>query len=95
MTFFFLSVSLSNFCVLLINTVPSNWQMHGHDRPIYTNTIYPFAFNPPKVPDDNPTGCYRTYFFLPEEWEGEVLCFSILCHPKIYCLVSIPYSSLL
>uniref|UniRef100_A0A3Q7HLN5 beta-galactosidase n=1 Tax=Solanum lycopersicum TaxID=4081 RepID=A0A3Q7HLN5_SOLLC len=63
-------VSLSNFCVLLINAVPSNWQMHGHDRPIYTNTIYPFAFNPPKVPDDNPTGCYRTYFFLPEEWEG-------------------------
>ncbi|XP_016484658.1 uncharacterized protein LOC107805179 [Nicotiana tabacum] len=50
--------------------VPSNWQMHGYDQPIYTNTIYPFAFNPPKVPDDNPTGCYRTFFFLPEEWEG-------------------------
>nr|XP_009775632.1 PREDICTED: beta-galactosidase-like [Nicotiana sylvestris]XP_009775633.1 PREDICTED: beta-galactosidase-like [Nicotiana sylvestris]XP_009775634.1 PREDICTED: beta-galactosidase-like [Nicotiana sylvestris] len=50
--------------------VPSNWQMHGYDRPIYTNTIYPFAFNPPTVPDDNPTGCYRTFFFLPEEWEG-------------------------
>ncbi|KAG8391126.1 hypothetical protein BUALT_Bualt01G0155500 [Buddleja alternifolia] len=50
--------------------VPSNWQMHGFDRPIYTNVVYPFPFNPPKVPEDNPTGCYRTYFYLPKEWEG-------------------------
>lgn len=50
--------------------VPSNWQMHGFDRPIYTNVVYPFPMNPPHVPDDNPTGCYRTYFDIPEEWEG-------------------------
>lgn len=50
--------------------VPSNWQMHGFDKPIYTNVVYPFPLNPPKVPDDNPTGCYRTYFDLPKEWEG-------------------------
>ncbi|KAL8529235.1 hypothetical protein ACS0TY_006603 [Phlomoides rotata] len=50
--------------------VPSNWQMHGFDRPIYTNVVYPFPLNPPKVPEDNPTGCYRTYFSLPKEWEG-------------------------
>lgn len=50
--------------------VPSNWQMHGFDKPIYTNVVYPFPLNPPKVPDDNPTGCYRTYFSLPKEWEG-------------------------
>ncbi|KAK4411137.1 Beta-galactosidase [Sesamum angolense] len=50
--------------------VPSNWQMHGFDRPIYTNVVYPFPLNPPKVPEDNPTGCYRTYFYLPKEWEG-------------------------
>ncbi|KAK6163059.1 hypothetical protein DH2020_002900 [Rehmannia glutinosa] len=52
--------------------VPSNWQMHGFDRPIYTNMVYPFPLNPPKVPEDNPTGCYRTYFYLPKEWEGEI-----------------------
>lgn len=50
--------------------VPSNWQMHGFDRPIYTNVIYPFPLDPPRVPDDNPTGCYRTYFNLPKNWEG-------------------------
>ncbi|KAK6119212.1 hypothetical protein DH2020_047027 [Rehmannia glutinosa] len=44
--------------------------MHGFDRPIYTNMVYPFPLNPPKVPEDNPTGCYRTYFYLPKEWEG-------------------------
>lgn len=55
----------------LIGTVPSNWQMHGFDRPIYTNTVYPFPMDPPKVPEDNPTGCYRTDFFLPKEWKGE------------------------
>nr|XP_043631574.1 beta-galactosidase [Erigeron canadensis] len=50
--------------------VPSNWQMHGYDKPIYTNVIYPFPLDPPHVPDDNPTGCYRTYFELPKDWEG-------------------------
>lgn len=43
-------------------TVPSNWQLQGHDRPIYTNIKYPFADNPPKVPAENPTGVYRRVF---------------------------------
>lgn len=55
-----------------VESVPSNWQMHGFDKPIYTNIVYPFPLNPPKVPEDNPTGCYRTYFTLPKEWEGEI-----------------------
>ncbi|KAK9128954.1 hypothetical protein Syun_017751 [Stephania yunnanensis] len=50
--------------------VPSNWQMHGYDRPIYTNFVYPFPLDPPRVPNDNPTGCYRTYFNIPEDWKG-------------------------
>ncbi|XVF41109.1 hypothetical protein PTKIN_Ptkin01aG0254100 [Pterospermum kingtungense] len=50
--------------------VPSNWQMHGFDRPIYTNVVYPFPLDPPHVPIDNPTGCYRTYFDIPKEWQG-------------------------
>ncbi|CAN6444056.1 unnamed protein product [Victoria cruziana] len=50
--------------------VPSNWQMHGFDRPIYTNTMYPFPLDPPNIPVDNPTGCYRRRFTLPKEWEG-------------------------
>ncbi|MCC6458074.1 MAG: DUF4981 domain-containing protein [Caldilineaceae bacterium] len=61
--------------------VPSNWQMLGdefargkpkYDIPIYTNIRYPFPIdNLPAVPvDDNPTGCYRRTFILPEEWAG-------------------------
>ncbi|KAE8655542.1 hypothetical protein F3Y22_tig00117026pilonHSYRG00147 [Hibiscus syriacus] len=50
--------------------VPSNWQLHGFDQPIYTNIVYPFPLDPPHVPIDNPTGCYRTYFHIPKEWKG-------------------------
>ncbi len=43
--------------------VPSNWQMLGYDKPIYTNIIYPFEANPPYVPQkNNPTGLYRKTF---------------------------------
>ncbi len=43
-------------------TVPGNWQLQGYDKPIYTNVKYPFNDNPPQVPQDNPTGCYRCTF---------------------------------
>ncbi|CAM9737032.1 unnamed protein product, partial [Ectocarpus fasciculatus] len=48
--------------------VPSCWQMQGYDVPIYTNIQYPFPVNPPTVPSDNPTGCYRLEFSLPDAW---------------------------
>ncbi len=38
--------------------VPSVWQMHGYDRHQYTNTLYPFPFDPPYVPFENPCGAY-------------------------------------
>ncbi|MCE0495681.1 beta-galactosidase [Vibrio salinus] len=38
--------------------VPSNWQLQGYDKPIYTNVKYPFDCHPPYVPEKNPTGCY-------------------------------------
>ncbi|ABM03783.1 Beta-galactosidase [Psychromonas ingrahamii 37] len=50
-------------------TVPSNWQLQGYDKPIYTNVKYPFADNPPFVPADNPTGVYRLNFTLPTAWK--------------------------
>ena len=50
--------------------VPSNWQLQGHDKPIYTNVKYPFADTPPFVPKDNPTGVYRLRFDLAESWKG-------------------------
>lgn len=39
-------------------TVPSNWQMHGYDKPNYTNINYPYPLDPPYVPDHNPAGLY-------------------------------------
>lgn len=57
--------------VRILCAVPSNWQMHGHDRPIYTNIVYPFPINPPFVPSENPTGCYRKSFTVPSEWTGK------------------------
>ena len=63
-------VTISHYFILSNATVPSNWQMHGFDRPIYTNVVYPFPLDPPFVHVDNPTGCFRTYFGIPEEWKG-------------------------
>ena len=39
--------------------VPSHWQLQGYGRPQYTNVAYPFPVDPPRVPSENPTGCYR------------------------------------
>ena len=49
--------------------VPGNWTMQGHDRPPYTNVQMPFPDQPPNIPEDNPTGVYRTHFHLPEAWD--------------------------
>jgi len=49
--------------------VPSMWQMHGYGHPHYTNVKYPFPVDPPHIPTDNPTGCYRHRFTLPDGWE--------------------------
>ena len=49
--------------------VPSNWTMHGYDKPHYTNVQMPFKNEPPSVPDENPTGCYRREFEVPAAWK--------------------------
>ncbi|MFC4947957.1 glycoside hydrolase family 2 TIM barrel-domain containing protein [Pseudonocardia sp. GCM10023141] len=51
--------------------VPSNWQLHGHGRPAYTNVVYPFPVEPPHVPSENPTGDHRRAFDVPQSWAGE------------------------
>ncbi|HNT77092.1 MAG TPA: glycoside hydrolase family 2 TIM barrel-domain containing protein [Anaerolineae bacterium] len=64
--------------------VPSNWEMHGHGKPIYVNIGYGFPQGQPhanahdiqsgKAPlpaipdDDNPTGSYRHTFTPPKAW---------------------------
>ena len=38
--------------------VPGMWQNYGYDGHQYTNIRYPFPFDPPYVPQDNPCGAY-------------------------------------
>ena len=50
--------------------VPRSWQTklgRGYDTPNYTNVRYPFPFDPPFVPDDNPCGLYIRDFEIPRE----------------------------
>lgn len=56
--------------------VPSSWQIHGYDHPIYTNVIYPWGQNnnvrAPGAPTQfNPVGHYRRTFTVPENWDGK------------------------
>lgn len=56
--------------------VPGNWQLDAAypglrpatDVPIYTNIKYPFTCDPPRVPVENPTGCYSREFSVPADW---------------------------
>ncbi|MBO1269931.1 glycoside hydrolase family 2 TIM barrel-domain containing protein [Arthrobacter cavernae] len=48
--------------------VPSSWPMHGHGAPWYTNVQYPFAVEPPYVPDANPVGDFLVEFDAGEEF---------------------------
>eukprot|EP00887_Chlorella_sp_A99_P002901 scaffold6.g2901.t1 len=50
--------------------VPSNWERQGWGQPQYLNFQYPFPIDPPFVPADNPTGCYRLAFDAPAAAAG-------------------------
>ena len=62
--------------------VPSNWEMHGYDLPIYCNVEYPHSNTPPFIKarpyyNDNgknyginPVGSYTHTFSVPSEWDG-------------------------
>lgn len=62
-----------DYCTEIWNEieVPGLWQMQGFGNPHYTNWLYPFPLNPPFVPTDNPTGCYKREFYVPESWKNE------------------------
>ncbi|KAH9697963.1 Lactase [Citrus sinensis] len=62
-----------------------HFQMHGFDRPIYTNVVYPFPLDPPNVPAENPTGCYRTYFHIPKEWQGRRILLHFEAVDSAFC----------
>src|SRR5699024_2509171 len=50
--------------------VPAHWVLQGQGafgRPIYTNVQYPFAIDPPHVPDENQTGDYTREFTIEDQ----------------------------
>lgn len=56
--------------------VPSNWQLQGYGKPIYTNVTYPYPisrsrFNPHIDEKENPCGVYMRTFEL-EKVEGSI-----------------------
>ena len=58
-------------------TVPSSWPMHGHGKPAYTNVQFPFAVEPPHVPEENPIGDHvLTFEAGPEFLPGALLRFN-------------------
>ncbi len=42
--------------------VPSCWQLKGYGNPNYTNVAYPYSYDPPYVPANNPMGVYEREF---------------------------------
>ena len=53
--------------------VPSAWQMRGYDQNMYSNNRYPFCYDPPYVPTQNPCGCYvRDFELRDDELSGKV-----------------------
>ncbi|MCF7855633.1 MAG: hypothetical protein K9N51_12600, partial [Candidatus Pacebacteria bacterium] len=50
--------------------VPCSWQTEGYGHPHYTNVSYPFPVDPPRIPNENPTGVYRRTFMIPKTWDG-------------------------
>ncbi|MFE0513692.1 glycoside hydrolase family 2 TIM barrel-domain containing protein [Streptomyces sp. NPDC058964] len=52
-------------------SVPGHWVLQGHGSPIYTNHLYPFPVDPPRVPTENPTGDHLRVFDLPSGWPSD------------------------
>jgi beta-galactosidase len=66
--------------------VPSCWQILGYERNQYTNVNYPFPYDAPYMPEENPCGAYIKKFYLEEEklqdknflnFEGVDSCFYV------------------
>ena len=52
--------------------VPSNWEMRGFGKAIYTNSTYPFFSNYPFINhSDNPVGHYIKTFTIDESWKDK------------------------
>ena len=86
-------------------TVPRSWQTvldRGYDTPQYTNANYPFPFDPPHVPADNPCALYRRTLTLTENalkkdifinFEGVDSCFYLFVNGEFAGYSQVSHSS--
>ena len=54
--------------------VPAVWQNHGYDRHQYTNVRFPFPYDPPYVPVENPCGLYQPAILEPVDSSTRIGC---------------------
>ncbi len=82
--------------------VPSCWQMHGYDKHQYTNVRYPFPYDPPYVPAENPCGVYHRNFTLTKEqcayrqylnFEGVDSCFYLYINKEFVGYSQVSHST--
>ncbi len=50
--------------------VPGAWQNYGYDKHQYTNIKYPFPYDPPYVPTENPCGVYVRHFEIDSKFNN-------------------------
>ncbi|WP_428768800.1 glycoside hydrolase family 2 TIM barrel-domain containing protein [Treponema sp. HNW] len=93
--------SLRDECMDIV-PVPSCIQNHGYDRHMYTNFRYPFPYDPPYIPDENPCAWYRRDFSVPEtaglersflNFEGVDSCFYVWINKKFAGYSTVSHSS--
>lgn len=82
--------------------VPSCIQTQGYDRHQYTNVNFPFAYDAPYVPQENPTCVYHRSFELSKEslnsrqylnFEGVDSCFYVYINQKLIGYSQVSHST--
>ena len=69
--------------------VPSCWQLRGYENPNYANVAYPYPYDPPYIPNNNPLGIYKREFEIqdPERdtyivFEGVSSCLELFINDR-------------
>lgn len=80
--------------------IPSCWQTTGYDTHAYVNVHYPFPYDPPHIPSENPCGFYRKTIFLNElapltylNFEGVDSAFYVWINKKFVGYDTTPHST--
>ena len=55
--------------------VPSCWQLKGYEHPNYTNSSYPYSYDPPYLPVKNPLGIYSREFEIKDAKRNTYIVF--------------------